>query len=215
MTKTALHTAYKTNEGKRVASVTTLINGNLGWNKQVLINWSVRQALDGQDPDKIKEKAADIGTLAHYLIECHIKEEKPVLKEYSNEHIQIAKNALKAYKQWEKKHHLKYIDSELPLVHEDMLYGGTIDLVAEVDGGICIIDFKTSNNIYPEHIIQVAAYRELYQHVYNKPVQACHILKLSKEDSSFEHHALSNEKLDKAYKAFLDCLDLNDIRKCL
>jgi hypothetical protein len=38
-------------------------------------------------------------------------------------------------------------------------YAGTIDLIARVDGDLYIIDFKTSQNVWPEYEMQVSAYR--------------------------------------------------------
>ena len=46
MSKFKLHgLRYNNNEGKRVPSVTTIINQHLGWNKQVLIGWTKRMML--------------------------------------------------------------------------------------------------------------------------------------------------------------------------
>jgi hypothetical protein len=38
-------------------------------------------------------------------------------------------------------------------------YAGTIDLIARVNGELYIIDFKTSQNVWPEYEMQVSAYR--------------------------------------------------------
>ena len=44
--KTKAHTKYTTSDGKRVQSVTTLINGHLGWNKGILIAWKYLEEKD-------------------------------------------------------------------------------------------------------------------------------------------------------------------------
>ena len=69
---TKQHTVYKTSDGERLPGVTTVIN-ELGWNKNMLIAWSRREALAGNDPNKIKDEAAKPGTLTHSFIEGHIK----------------------------------------------------------------------------------------------------------------------------------------------
>ena len=60
--KTKAHTAYKTSDGQRVKSVTTLINAHLEWNKQILVNWARSQGMQGNDPTKVMNEA---GRLEH------------------------------------------------------------------------------------------------------------------------------------------------------
>jgi ATP-dependent exoDNAse (exonuclease V) beta subunit len=69
---------------------------------------------------------------------------------------------------------------ELPLVHEELLYGGTIDLLANLNPQFTLIDFKSSNHLYAEHRIQVAAYAELLCHVYKEWEVSEHLLAINK-----------------------------------
>lgn len=78
--KTKIHTVYKTADGKRVPSVTTIL-GIL--NKPALLDWAWRMGCEGQDYKAVRDNAGDIGTLAHYLILCHLKGEKPETQDYS------------------------------------------------------------------------------------------------------------------------------------
>lgn len=51
------------------------------------------------------------------------------------------------------------IGSEMRVYHRELEYAGTLDLYARLpDGKTCVIDWKTSRQIYPEYHIQVAAY---------------------------------------------------------
>ena len=63
------HTIYKTKEGKRVSSVTTIIGNNLGWNFYPLLNWNLKLVKQGLDPKEELRSAGRIGTLAHDMIE--------------------------------------------------------------------------------------------------------------------------------------------------
>jgi len=87
------HTRYRLNDNTIVPGVTTIIGGQLSWNKQMLIFWARKEALAGNDPMKVKFEAANIGTLAHYMVECHINsvltKEKvtPYLDDYSKNDI--------------------------------------------------------------------------------------------------------------------------------
>ena len=199
---------YKTSEGQVVCGVTTII-GNLGWNTNALVGWARREALAGNDPDKIKEKGANIGICAHYLCECDAKGVEPDLSEYSQVNIDIAQNCFKGYLEWKNLHGLKEIKSEIPLVSDKLLYGGTIDMLYKSNGDWILGDIKTSNSIWAEHKIQVSAYRELLrEHGY--PVKEVYILHLAK-NGEFASHKITN--LDTYWQVFLRCLDLNKLRK--
>ena len=63
------HTIYKNLKGKRLRSVTTIINQNLGWSKGALLGWQLKLFDEGLDPRKELKKAGNIGTLAHEMIE--------------------------------------------------------------------------------------------------------------------------------------------------
>ena len=81
--KTRAHQRYKLENGTIVPGVTTIIGSHLGWNKNALIAWARKEALAGNDPNKVRDHAADIGTCAHYLIECYFKNTEPDMSEYS------------------------------------------------------------------------------------------------------------------------------------
>ncbi len=72
--KTKIHTVYKTKDGQRVPSVTTIL-GIL--NKPALLDWAWRCGCDGINYKAIRDNAADIGTLAHYMIMTYLRGEKP------------------------------------------------------------------------------------------------------------------------------------------
>jgi len=214
--KTKLHTAYKALDGKRVPSVTTIIGGQLGWNKRVLMAWQKRMAEQGEDPDKIRDKSADIGTLAHYMVEQYLLEREVELGEYSENDIEMAYNALDAFKLWWKDADLEFESAELRLVSEKHRYGGTIDMVSrDKEGNMVLIDFKTSNGIYAEHIIQVAAYGELFEEMREENVKETYILQLSKESDSFHYHRISKKMLTAGWRAFNLLLKLKPLQKKL
>jgi len=204
--KTKAHTRYKNAAGKIIPSVTTIIGGNLGWNKGALIGWSRKMALQGIDPNKERDEAADIGTLAHALIEEHITSTAPHLKVvpaekelYSPANLGKAETAFLAYLEWEKQNNVDLTDprvqAEARLVSEWLQYGGTLDLIAPIDGELSLIDFKSTNALYPEHRIQLAAYEWLYEENFSEPIPT-HLLQVGKDEGDFHHHQfadLSNE----------------------
>lgn len=221
MGKTKAHKRYRlppTEEypkGEIVPGVTTIISNQLAWNKNTLIAWARREALAGNDPDKIRDEAADSGTCTHYLIECHIKGMEPDLKDFTRAQIDKAEVGFRAFEEWEKDQDLFYQYIEFPVISLIYRYGGTIDVVAEPKGNnwYWLIDIKTSKGIWPEHKIQVAAYGQAFFEQTGELIDEYHILQLNKDDGSFQHHKLSQKQLDKAYRVFLLCRQLYDLQK--
>jgi len=209
MANNKFHTQYKVNNN-RVPSVTTII-GNLGWNKNALIAWAKNTAAEGNDPDKIRDEAADIGTLTHKMVEDHIKGLTTNTFMNSQSDIEKASVGYNAFLMWEEANSPTYLESEVKLVSNLYNYGGTIDLVVELNGKKGILDIKTSKGIYPDHILQLAAYRNMYAEVSEK-VSFCSIIKLDKVNGGFEYHDISGDRLDYAFEAFLHCLALHNLK---
>jgi len=209
--KTRLHTQYKDSEGNVVPSVTSIIGSQLGWNKNALINWTKKLVAIGEDPEKVRDKSADIGTLAHYLIECDLKGLQPNIGDFSINNLMLAQNAYNAFKKWWDDKNFKFYKSECVIVSEEYKYGGTIDLLARRENDIYLIDFKTSGGIYPEHLLQVSAYEYAYSQEI-EPIKEVYILQLSKQDDSFSEHYISREQLNLAFEAFLHCISLAKIQ---
>mgnify|MGYP001603574069 CR=1 FL=1 len=194
MTKdtTKTHIVYKKKDGTIVAGVTTIL-GML--DKPALLNWAWELGTRGLDYRKVRDKAASIGTIAHYLIECHLMNEKPDLSDYTPNDINKAETAFLAYLDFEKKYHLQIIQSEFPLVSEFYGFGGTIDCYCKLDGKPALLDFKTSSGLYPEMRCQVAAYQNLL--IENgHTVEEVHLLRIDKETGEFNHHTFKDLQLE-------------------
>jgi hypothetical protein len=64
-----------------------------------------------------------------------------------------------------KEHGLRPLEVEAFLIHETLGYGGTLDLIAELDGEVWLLDWKTGKSVatpdgtvYRDHRLQLAAY---------------------------------------------------------
>lgn len=221
MGKKKAHTRYRLKpttlnpKGEIVPGVTTILDGQLGWNKRVLMAWSRREALKGNDPDLIARDAADSGTVAHLLVECYIKNEEPYLEDFTMSQIEAGRIGLNAFLDWEKENVLEYVELEISVVSEQYEYGGMIDMIARKNGALWLVDLKTSAAIYPEMKCQVAAYKQAYTEQTGKEIHECHLLQLSKKDASFQHHKLSNQQLFDAFEVFKHCRDLYRLQKQL
>lgn len=213
---TSFHQSYYNSNGDKVLGATTIL-GNLGWNKNVLQRWAVKQARLGIDPFKFVTEAASIGSIAHFKIECYINNWKPIFDKVSPHDLKKAEVAFKAYLKWEQEQiNLKYVKTEVQLASDMYNYGGTLDLMATIDNDLCLIDFKTSKYFYTEHYCQVAAYKELYEeHFPKEKIDKCYILKINKETGEFEDKKLTQYKIDKGWEIFKLCLGLQDLKGCI
>jgi hypothetical protein len=203
--KAKIHTVYKTVDGTRVPSVTTIL-GIL--NKPFLLDWAWKCGVDGLDYKAVRDGAASIGTLAHAMIQAHLQRAKLDTSEYSPADVGKAENALIKYWDWEKENPIKPLMLEKQMVHEKLGYGGTIDCLAQrLDTGeIVLIDFKTSKAIYSEMFYQLAAYEELLAHK-DILIAKSMILRIGRDDiEGFEVREAGN--LSNHFELFKHCLEI-------
>lgn len=152
-------------------------------------------------------EAADIGTLIHSWCENYINKK---IKGESVEGLEMPLNArvqngVQAFLDWEKQNKVEYIRSESKIYSKKFNYAGTCDLIAKLNGKLCIIDFKTGSGPYYEHALQTAAYQNALQEELKWKFKERWILKFGKHDGKFEVHQPTLYKEDiKTFKALLD-----------
>ncbi len=217
MGKFDLHgTKYINEEGNRVPSVTTIINGHLGWNKQALLGWTKRMMLGGQDSDKVLDEAAQIGTLLHLLIEGHQQGFDIDTKDYSYNQEKAAMKAFAGYLQWYEKVKFKPLRNELVLVNEEMQVGGTIDCVARMGDDLVIVDWKTSKYLYAENKLQLAAYTYMFEQAQPKANVAYGlIMRFGKDDGKFHQHIIKRDKLETGIEIFKALVKISQLKSQL
>lgn len=215
---------YRLADGKeRVPSVTTVV----GRFKEsgALIQWAYKQGLEGKDINKSRDDAANAGTLAHDLIEADILGVDPKLPSaaelgMSTEDYTIALDraarAFAAFREWRRAVALDVVWTELPLVSAAHRFGGTIDAVARIGGATAIFDWKSSGRIYSDYIVQVAAYRALWdEHNAADPIQSIHLVRVGKEYGDFHHHSWPMPVIDLGWRAFRLQLELYGLDESL
>ena len=178
LNKTRAHTRYKKADGTPVPGVTT-ITGQLS--KPGLVPWANKLGLEGIDVGKYVDELAVIGTLAHYMVECQLKEVKPDLDDFTPNQVELATKCLGKFNNWLSENKFKVIKTEQELVSEKYSYGGTCDIYCDLNGKKTLIDLKTSRALYEEHKYQVAAYKALLvENGY--PVEEVRILRIGRND---------------------------------
>jgi len=171
------------------------------------------QPLSEWDYRAKRDTAADAGTCAHDMMECHIKGRAFDPSHYSPDIIEKAEPAFFAFLQWAQQSKFEIAETEVQLTSKQYLFGGTRDAIL-IDGKRSLGDWKTSNAIYPEYLLQLAAYGILDEEAGNTIEGGYHLLRFSKQEQPddpvhFSHHYWS--QLDKAKKAFLLMRELYDL----
>lgn len=120
------------------------------------------------------------------------------------------------YIAWHKKYKPQIIHVEIPVVSDKHKLGGKIDRIYKIDGKNVLLDIKTSKSaIYDSHWIQVAAYSDMYEFLFNEKIDYVAILRLtSKRKEGFEYVVRSRKEWKEDYKQFKKTYDtmmyLND-----
>ena len=145
---------YQTPEGnKKLVSITSVISYI---NRQIFIDW--RKKVGTEEADKITREATSRGTDYHTLAENHLGN-----KEFEHGTVQ----PLSEFLFFQSKDTLNHIDKvhalESSLYSLELGIAGTVDCIAEYDGELAVIDFKTSKKPKPRewidhYYVQCAAY---------------------------------------------------------
>ena len=206
---------YILKDGTKATSVTTVINNNLGWNKNVLIGWTKKQTLLGNDTQEILRDAGDTGTLAHYMVEKWEEGFEVDASDYTENQIKAASLALKAYVKWKNdQKDYQILKQELIMVSEKLRIGGACDVLARLNGELVIIDYKTSKYCYPEFKAQLGCYTHMYEELQPKAkISRGIILRLDKETGEYEQHIVSRENLDRGFELFKLLLGVDRMKK--
>lgn len=142
---------HDNDELHRFVSITSVISH---YKKDFFNKW--RKRVGVEEADRITKKATSRGTDAHTLIEHHLKNESlPKVQPISELLFKIAKPALNRI------NNIHTLEGSLYSTYFGI--AGTVDCIAEFDGELAIIDFKTSVKPKPRewidgYFVQCCAY---------------------------------------------------------
>jgi len=197
-------------DGEKVPGVTTV----LGRFKESggLIHWAWKLGTEGKDYKQVRDDAADAGTLAHELIDTYINGGTVTL-EGDSDLVRHALSAFQAYQNWEKSTGIKIDWTERQLVSKVHRFGGTPDAFGTLDNKPILLDWKTSNSVYSDYLLQLAAYALLVEENYGIEVQGYYLCRFSKENADFSIHYYPD--LTEARRMFLLLREAYEIDKSL
>lgn len=210
---------YYLKDGTRVPGTTTIISNCQLGGIDGLLGWANSLGKQGKDHREERDKAADAGTACHEMAECYALGTKFDASKYPGDAIAKAEHAFAAFKEWATQTQLRIAITELGLVSERYRYGGTLDAMF-VNGKLSLGDYKTSNGLRASMLIQLAAYKNLWEE--NRPDEPItggfHLLRFSRPDHPddpvhFSHHYWSDLSL--AWEAFKHMRELYTIHSRL
>lgn len=149
-------------------------------------------------------RAAGIGSEVHTWAERHARGEDPAPPVNP-----LIRNGVDAYKAWLATHDVKTIAVERRCYSRRHKYAGTVDLVARIDGGVAVADFKTSSSLYDEYALQLAAYQQalIEEGVVDEDADRW-LIRFDKNDGDFEARRLRREDYERDARAFRAALAL-------
>lgn len=159
---------YFTPGGKAYPSITTVLSA---FNKKALFEW--RQRVGEEEANRISKAASSRGTKLHNVVE------KYLLNEMSDMKLQMmmpdTKELFLKVKPFLDTHIGDIYGIEQPLFSDRLRIAGRCDCIAEWEGELSIIDWKTSTNPKDkDHIqnyfMQATGYAEMFEERTGRPI---------------------------------------------
>ena len=117
-------------------------------------------------------------------------------------------NSINAFEAWVGDNDIDFLQSEEKIYSRTDHYAGTLDCAAEVNGSLCIIDWKTSKGIYPEYHLQNAAYAKAWEDIHGHTVEQTLVLRLDKGTGRYQEGYQSTVEWNRNYETFVHALAL-------
>ena len=136
---------YKIPDEDELVKMVSITSVTSHFNKEIFVKW--RKKVGNEEADRITKAATGRGTDMHTLTEHYLKNENlPEVRPISDFLFKIAKGKLN------KINNIHALEG--PLYSKELGLAGTVDCIAEYDGELAIIDFKTSKKPKPRDWIE-------------------------------------------------------------
>lgn len=210
--RNAEHQHYYLKNGVEVSGASGI--AKLGDTVEGIIWWAWDLGMKGVDYKKVRNSAADSGQIAHFLADCFLKNVEPDLREFTEKEIELAQPSYEKFLNFWEREKLTMLSVEEQLVHEDLKFGGTIDLRALNEyGEYVLIDWKSSKRLYNGHKWQLGGYELLsnFNHPEQK-IQKRAIIRIGRDkDDTFHTHWIPQAKAEFHMRVFAAQVNLLNI----
>jgi ATP-dependent exoDNAse (exonuclease V) beta subunit len=136
---------YATPDGNKYPSVTTITSQ---YNKQSIMEW--RKRVGEEEANRISSRAAGRGTRVHTICENYLNNQDDYMKKQMPDAVVMFKTLQPLLDQYVNNIHAL----EVPLYSDYLRTAGRVDCIAEFDGTLSVIDFKTSSKPKEDQWIQ-------------------------------------------------------------
>jgi len=152
---------YKTPTGKLYPSITTVLSS---YNKKALFEWRAR--VGEEEANRIARKASGRGTRLHNAVEKYLLNEFSDMK--MNSMMPDAKELFVQLRPLLNEHVGDIYGIEQPLYSDKLQLAGRCDCIAEWDGELSIVDWKTASRTKSKdgiknYFMQATAYAVMYE----------------------------------------------------
>ena len=196
--------AYLTSDGKRVPSVTTILDRFK--DPAPLMHWAWQEGCQGRDYRESRKQTADAGTVTHQMIDAEVHgEDALTCMSYLTASGDVKDAALTLYERfldWSMDVGLQVNHTEEPLVSDLFSYGGTLDAVGRVNGELCLLDWKSGTDAYVDHLVQLSAYRELWNRNGHPMIDKASVLLLGDAEQGARHVEFDAQHLGAGFVQF-------------
>lgn len=156
---------YTTPSGKRLPSVTTVVGA---MKKQSIIEW--RNRVGDVEANRVSKLATGRGNRVHNLAERYLKNEKIEWVREMPDAVEMFRSLIPHIGRINNIHYI-----EQALWSEKIGLAGRVDLIAEWDGVLSVIDFKTSKRLkakedIQDYFAQCTAYSGMYEEHVGVPI---------------------------------------------
>lgn len=160
---------YKVPGGNLYPSITTVLSA---YNKKAIMEW--RQRVGEETANKISAKASGRGTKLHNSVEKYLLNEMSDMKMKTM--MPDVKEMFLDIRPLLDTHIGDIYGIEQPLYSHKLKLAGRCDCIAEWDGELSIVDWKTASKKKEKHYIQnyfmqATAYSEMFEEITGKPIK--------------------------------------------
>jgi genome maintenance exonuclease 1 len=158
---------YVTPQGKKYPSITTVLSVR---GKEAIYEW--RRRVGEEEANRITRHACARGTALHTIAEKYLNNEPDIYKKDEMPHVVALFRSIQPILD---SNIGRVVMQERPLYSDHLGIAGRVDLVAEYEGKLSVIDFKTSKRVktreeISNYFIQSCAYAIMFEERTGIPV---------------------------------------------
>ena len=162
---------YSTPGGKKYPSITTVVGFST---KQSILAW--RRRVGEEEANRISRESANRGTKIHTICENYLKNKPDYSDGHEEEHVSMFEQFQSAV---DRINNIKC--QETGLYSDQLGIAGTVDCIAEFEGKLSVIDFKTKRKEMRKewmdsHFMQCAGYGKMWEEHTKIPIEQLVVL---------------------------------------